>query len=141
MEPVDLPDLPENDDPTLEGYALDLPGVKWARGVLMLYGVLYLLSAIAGPILATVGFPGMETLPPDQQMAAGWGAGLTLLCCDGVIAILVFVTASNLAKSRAWAWYVALAILAIHLPSCFLPFSAFGIYGLVREDTRNRILN
>lgn len=139
-------DIPEMDDPTLEGYAGDLPWVRRAAMVINLLGVVQLLGVFGMLVAAAMvsapatGDPMLDAQLAESMLPIKIAYAVVGSCCSLPIAILHFVAASNLASAKKWAWFVSLFLGVLYIPGLCLPFGAVIVFGLVQEDVRKRFL-
>ncbi|TNE91864.1 MAG: hypothetical protein EP330_03960 [Deltaproteobacteria bacterium] len=139
-------DLPEMDDPTIEGYAGDLPWVRRVAlmlnllGVLQLLGVLGMFAAAALMSAPATGDPMLDAQLAEQMLPMRIMYGVMGTCCSLPFAVLHFVAASNLSGAKKWAWFLSLILSALYVPSLCFPVGALMVFGLVQEDVRRRFL-
>ncbi|MCO4743822.1 MAG: hypothetical protein KC912_03470 [Proteobacteria bacterium] len=139
-------DIPELDDPTIEGYAGDLPWVRRAAMVINLMGALQMLGVlamIAGAALMSAPATGDAAL--DAQLAESMlpmriAYGVAGSCCALPFALFHFVTASNLSSAKKWSWFAGVVLGAIYVPSLCFPVGAIVLFGLLQTDVRKRFL-
>lgn len=139
-------DLPEYDDPTIDGYAGDLPWVRRVALMLNLLGAVQVLGVglllVAAAMVPTpdasdpIGAAQAADMVLIQQVAYAAVAG----CCNLPFAIVHFVIAGSLTSAKKWSWYGALILSVLYVPGLCFPLGALMVYGLVQADVRKRFL-
>jgi uncharacterized membrane protein (DUF2068 family) len=139
-------ELPELDDPTIDGYAGDLPWVRRVSLLLNLFGLVQVLGIVTLIAMAVMVPTPSESDPILAAQAADQALILQVVyaglagCCQLPIALLHFITAGSLSSARKWSWYVALVLSAMYVPGLCFPVGALMVYGLVQPDVRRRFL-
>lgn len=132
-------DPPSDPEERLIEIALD-PWVNRARWILWFCGIVYLLlGLVTGPITA-----GLVTDPEMPQ----WLSIVILLGCTlftfaicGGIGLLNLATANGLGRGSKWAWYAALVIGGLYLPSGCCLFGGVLMAAMLNDKTRRLFLD
>ncbi|MEZ4236464.1 MAG: hypothetical protein R3F59_09955 [Myxococcota bacterium] len=136
MDPYEPPPDPEE---RLIEIALD-SGTSRTRSILWFCGVVYILIGILSGPLMSLPLTGDPNMSASVQVAilVGFSA---VSCVAGVgMGVVNLVAAWGLGQGGKWAWFVAVGLGALYLPSGCLPFGAVMLYSLVNEKTRRLFL-
>jgi hypothetical protein len=130
---------PSDPEERLIEIALD-SWVNYARWILWFCGIVYIMLGLGlGPI-STAGMITDPDMPRGMAIAIFVGSSLFSLVICGSIGVVNLVTSSGLGRGSKWAWYVALVLGALYLPSGCCLFGAVLLYAMINEKTRRLFL-
>ena len=117
---------------------LFLPWIGRVRITLMVIGLFNLLASVSVPVMYY--FIGLNDMGHQGAlMMAGFGVVVGLIVAVmGVVP--AFVAAWGLGKGKKWAWFVALILGAMYVPSICFPVGGIILYGLLQDDVRKAFL-
>jgi len=77
-----------------------------------------------------------HALATDQRNYAELCIALFMFLFCVALVIGIEVVAYGLERRKFWAWIAGMCIFGLYVPSLFLPLRAFGLWGLLDEDSR-----
>lgn len=130
---------PSDPEERLIEIALD-PWVNYSRWVLWFCGIVYLfLGVVTGPLY---GIALMDDPNVSSTFAIGMavGLGLVFLIVCGGVGLVNLLVAIGLGRGAKWAWYGAVVLGGLYMPSLCCLFGGLLLYGMLNDRTRSLFL-